>query len=168
MILFLLIAALSLLGLVAMFFLALTAFGYYNRAKQATIAANKNAGHWAEAEARANIAETELGRVSVAFEAFKTCYADMKGIAERAVDAAKEKQFSPKPVDHADSFSNLSNSLGRFNESADRASRTPNFITVDCRNCSAPVGRVREEFPVRCGNCGEMVDPVLDAKELSE
>lgn len=103
-------------------------------------------------ETRARIAESELGKVSAALETLKGCYDDMNRIAGEAVKAAHEKHFP------------ATTKYGNINYPI--PARTPNFITVDCLNCSAPVGRVREEFPVNCPVCGTEVDPVLDSGEI--
>lgn len=115
------------IGLLAVFLLILTAFGFHNRAKQSIQAAN--------------IAEAEVARLAGAYEALRTCYEHMGEIAREAISTAHREHF-PAQVE---------------------SQRTPNFITVDCRKCSAPVARVREEFPVNCPVCGTEVDPVLDA-----
>lgn len=42
---------------------------------------------------------------------------------------------------------------------------SPNWTIIDCPQCQAPVGRLKQEFPTACPMCGTEVD-ILDAGEI--
>lgn len=188
MLLLVLITALFFFSFIAALFLVA---GLGRLVKQSREAANRNAALWAEADARANVAETKLGRLEAAHAMLQKCYEDMRDFAAKAIDVAKEKHFPQKNdqfvVFHCSQCGTVSSwsremvigsrdkcpkcealggisDMDKFYHPA--TTRTPNFITVDCRNCAAPVARAREEFPVNCPVCGTVVDPVLDAGEV--